>query len=78
VTVEAIPEEGTVRDRIRTHRTAITDVGTISGNRLTRKFMVEVVGFDGGGTFFRRTWEDAEACAKKYAAMFDAPREMFS
>lgn len=65
-----------MKDRIRTHRVSITDEAVFSGNVMGQKFVVEVVGFTGSGRFIRRTWEDARACARKYAAMFDAPRKV--
>lgn len=60
-----------------TPRTSITDAGIVLRNRFEQRFVVEIVGTRGGGTFHRRSFTDAEACARKYAALFDAPREMF-
>ena len=43
---------------------------------MSNVFRVEVIGRRGSFTGIRRTWSEAVATARHYAALFDAPRSV--
>lgn len=61
--------------RVRTHRTAVTEIRPAVHSR-GECWLVEVIGFDGSATLYRRNFRDAIATARAWAAFLDAPRSV--